>query len=108
MAESDWVSAHVFCQGNQDDLLTDLVRPLVHQWRQDGLVSACFFLRHWDGGPHVRLRIATCDEAAHIRIQEYLESQCTAYLAAHPSEDQLNPQAFAAIGQHLARWEGIA
>ena len=57
MADRDWISAHVFYSDGLDRLLTEAVRPLVGELIAARLVRAYFYLRYWDGGPHLRLRV---------------------------------------------------
>lgn len=56
-----WLSARIDIPPSMsgDDVLLDLVAPTTAALRQDGAVDRFFFLRHIEGGPHVRYRLRT-------------------------------------------------
>lgn len=80
-----WLSIHCFLadQARLEAFLLDAVAPLVREWQQAGLVDQWFFIRYWEGGPHLRLRlagpVASREEAAieplRARIGDYLSSK---------------------------------
>ncbi|MGH3238936.1 MAG: thiopeptide-type bacteriocin biosynthesis protein [Spirillospora sp.] len=100
------MSAHIFYQGDHDALLTTLVLPLVRDLSGRGLARAWFFLRYWDGGPHIRLRVlAPDDHAGEVRTR--VEGEAAEYLARHPSSPVLTPEEYAGVAAHLAGREGV-
>jgi hypothetical protein len=52
----DWLSLHLFHTGDLDALLTDAVAPAIGELGEMGL-RQWFFIRYWNGGPHLRLRL---------------------------------------------------
>ncbi|MEM7244049.1 MAG: lantibiotic dehydratase [Acidobacteriota bacterium] len=55
---SEWLYARIFTgPASADDLLCDVVRPLVERWMHDGVVDRWFFIRLQDPDPTVRLRV---------------------------------------------------
>ena len=54
---SDWISLHIHRRGGMDHLLMGGVSPLIEHLRREGVLARWFFLRYWDGGPHLRLRL---------------------------------------------------
>src|SRR5579885_145822 len=55
---SEWLSFHLaHAPGNGDRLLVDRVRPAVRALWQEKRLAGFFFLRHFLGGPHLRLRL---------------------------------------------------
>jgi thiopeptide-type bacteriocin biosynthesis protein len=104
--EHDWVSAHVFYHDDLDPLLTGAVAPTVAELARDGLSDTYFFLRYWDGGHHVRLRIA-----AHLRhhaeIRRRVIDRCAEFMRRRPAPDDLRPEEYAVHAARLARWEGV-
>jgi Lantibiotic biosynthesis dehydratase C-term len=101
----DWVSAHVFHAGPLDGLLTGAVRPLVTELVDGGLVDGYFFLRYWEGGPHLRLRLRPTSGAATDPVRAAVTARCTRYLAAHPSARPVPEAEYAAAAARLARQE---
>jgi thiopeptide-type bacteriocin biosynthesis protein len=97
-AAAAWISVHAFYHGDLDRLLLDVVKPLTGDF---------FFLRYWDGGPHVRLRIrpaggADPDDVSRLVLDRFLE-----FFRRHPSPDRLPPDLYASLAASLASWERV-
>lgn len=55
-----WSSLHVFYHADRqatDRLLVEGIRPLVDRLLAEQRIESWFFIRYWEGGPHVRLRL---------------------------------------------------
>ncbi|MFC9328310.1 thiopeptide-type bacteriocin biosynthesis protein [Kitasatospora sp. NPDC057015] len=61
-----------------------------------------FFIRYWQGGPHLRLRIADLDGPAATRITAELTARADAVNAELPPEDRITPAAYRQVAQPLA------
>jgi thiopeptide-type bacteriocin biosynthesis protein len=83
MRDTDWVSAHLFHRGDLDRLLTECVAPLVAEL--DTEVTGWFFLRYWEGGPHLRLRLRPRRPEHTEQIRQVVLEHGGRYLTAHPS-----------------------
>ena len=87
---SEWLSFHLaHPPGNGDRLLTDRVRPAVRALWQERRLASFFFLRHFLGGPHVRLRLRPSpgqEEEVGERIAQDLADQA---LTESPFEPEL-------------------
>ncbi|MCG5219189.1 thiopeptide-type bacteriocin biosynthesis protein [Streptosporangium sp. KLBMP 9127] len=51
-----WISAHVFYDGDLDLVITDLLATVQDRLDHVAAGGGLFFLRHWEGGPHLRIR----------------------------------------------------
>jgi thiopeptide-type bacteriocin biosynthesis protein len=96
LVENSWLAFHVFYHGDQDALLWRCVRPLIHELRSGGRISDYFFLRYWNGGPHVRLRVKAGLDPTSTR--ETIRSAVVRFLADAPggtaiTADQYEPKA---------------
>ncbi|MET9914133.1 lantibiotic dehydratase C-terminal domain-containing protein [Streptomyces sp. NPDC006476] len=105
-AGPDWVCAHIFYDTDQDALLTGCVRPLVQALTANGLVQRYFFLRYWEGGPHVRLRLLLARAADRAEVERLAATRIRAFLAATPSPDVVDRASFAQVAEDLAGLEG--
>ncbi|PYC80216.1 hypothetical protein C7C46_13075 [Streptomyces tateyamensis] len=99
-----WLSAHVFHHGTTDQLITEAVLPLVEELRADGLVRRAFFLRHWERGPHLRVRLQVEPQHA-AALRALVEQRLTGYLAAHPGPTDADPEQLGVTLRHLGRLE---
>ncbi|WP_159839922.1 lantibiotic dehydratase C-terminal domain-containing protein [Nocardia sp. CY41] len=105
-AASPWVSAHIFYQGSLNTVVTDLVGPLTQQLSNDGSISDWFYLRYWDGGPHVRLRLLPAHGVAAGRIRRSVLSAATTFFEVNPSRTQLSQRDYRSYAHRLAAREG--
>jgi thiopeptide-type bacteriocin biosynthesis protein len=105
--ESAWISAHVFYQGDLDDLLTHVVAPLTDELTGSGMATGYFFLRYWDGGPHLRLRVLPADETHGGRVEELICARFGDYFVQHPATDRISPRDYDRLAGVLARREGV-
>ncbi|MEU3164813.1 lantibiotic dehydratase C-terminal domain-containing protein [Streptosporangium sp. NPDC006930] len=67
-----WQSAHLFHTGDLDDLIRDVVTPLARS------ATASFYLRYWESGPHVRLRLKGVP-------RDEIRARAARWFADHPS-----------------------
>jgi hypothetical protein len=96
----DWVAAHVFHRGDQDLLVTRALAPLCEELGAD----AWFFLRYWEGGPHVRLRLLTTAPTDEVRAA--VARTCARHLTDHPSPpDDWSQREYEAVARRRARGE---
>lgn len=99
-----WTSAHVFCHDDLDALLTEAVAPLAVRLTDQGLIRGFFYLRYWDGGPHVRVRLRSAP--AHVAdVRQAVTDQLGAYLRTSPSREVLDDTAYRSSAAHLASEE---
>lgn len=101
----DWISVHVFYHEDQDRLLRGCVAPLIRLLGSPRM----FFIRHWQGGPHVRLRVLAGDDA-----RASIDRTVHAFLERTPSHVSIVREAyeqaaaaFAVIEPDAARIEGL-
>jgi Lantibiotic biosynthesis dehydratase C-term len=80
-----WISAHLFHRGHLDQLITGAVAPLVEELTWSGALGGCFFLRYWEGGLHLRLRLLPTSPGHADQVRSTLLEHCTRYLTNHPS-----------------------
>jgi len=104
---STWLGVHLHYRGDLDALLRDAAGPLVRALARDAIATDFFFLRYWDGGSHLRLRLrmaaggiedAKAAVAAHAR----------AYFAANPAPETMTQRQYADIAPMLAARERMA
>jgi thiopeptide-type bacteriocin biosynthesis protein len=101
-----WISAHLFSYGDVDLLLTRMVGPLTAELAADRLADRSFFLRYWDGGPHLRLRLAPlpgCGDEVRARVR----ARAAEYFRRNPSRAPQDGGDYAAQAAALAAAEGM-
>ncbi len=102
-AETEWISLHVFHRGDLDRLITRAVVPLV-----SGLpLRGWFFLRYWEGGPHLRLRLLPAP-GRHAEVAAAAKVALAGYLAANPSPPGFDEERYVKLAAALASYENLA
>lgn len=93
----EWISLHIFYHdfSRLDFLLNNLIYPLKSKYLQD---SQYFFLRYWEGGPHIRLR-ATDDNLQVDAIIQHIEE----FLSKYPDVSGLTKNDFYGQRMNLER-----
>jgi thiopeptide-type bacteriocin biosynthesis protein len=81
-----WISAHLYYHDALDDLLCRAVRPLVGELAAGGLIDGFFFVRYWQGGPHVRLRVLLRDQAVARPVERLIKARIGRFFARCPSQ----------------------
>ncbi|MFI2238134.1 lantibiotic dehydratase C-terminal domain-containing protein [Streptomyces chrestomyceticus] len=105
---SDWVCAHVFRDTGHDALLTGCLRPLVKELTADGLLHRYFFLRYWEGGPHVRMRFLPTGTAASREVRQRVATAVGAFLRERPAPDTVDRARYAGLAGELAALEDLS
>ncbi|MGP3962018.1 lantibiotic dehydratase C-terminal domain-containing protein [Nonomuraea sp. 3N208] len=93
-----WVSAHLFHYGDLDGLVTEVVSPVVGTLD----VQEHFFLRYWEGGQHVRLRLKAADPDL---ARDLVRSAAAAHFSRHPSTPPFDQDVYRRFAAVVAREE---
>src|SRR5262245_46984520 len=85
MTEASWISAHIYYHSSLDELIDGAARPLVATLRSRARITQHFFVRYWQGGPHLRLRLLPAAVDDHDAVAAALDDATAAFLRARPS-----------------------
>ena len=105
-ADSRWGSIHVFYDTNQDNLILECLAPLAEWLVQSRQISQIFFIRHWQGGPHVRFRFRLAKEREQNNILCYVQGRIAEYLAQQPSPSVISEDVYRKVAAAFAEREG--
>lgn len=104
-----WVSAHLFFPGviyesGCDDVLIQLVRPLIARATTEALLSRWFYIRYNEGGPHVRLRLLADNDDCASLLRELVVDETRIHnanvrIGQFPTSDEHAPSG---VVSHLA------
>jgi thiopeptide-type bacteriocin biosynthesis protein len=79
-----WLSAHLFYEEPLEKLLLRVVKPACHMLLRDNLISKFFFIRYWEGGPHIRLRVKGNEEELK-EIEPFIRQHFSQFINLYPS-----------------------
>ncbi|HZR39043.1 MAG TPA: thiopeptide-type bacteriocin biosynthesis protein [Ktedonobacteraceae bacterium] len=94
MRQPAWVCAHLFYYDNLSTLLTGCVKPVVEICRARELITTYFFVRYWEGGPHIRLRLLPASIDSEKEIRAVLAEASQQFFGTHPSQTSLDAQQY--------------
>ena len=78
-----WSAFHVFLADPEraNDFLLEWLKPRLPTLLSEGRIAGWFFVRYWEGGPHLRLRLLDADPALCIEFAHALQNAVPAYLS---------------------------
>lgn len=86
MASSAWSSFHVYLSEpvKVSGFLTQCVLPLAQSLVKERRASRWFFIRYWEGGPHVRLRLQDLSAGDARTVRDALRTAARDWASEHP------------------------
>jgi thiopeptide-type bacteriocin biosynthesis protein len=105
-ARGKWLSYLIYYYDEQDRLLTQCIRPLVDTLKSRESFVQYFFIRYWEGGPHIRFRVLAQngDEA----LENVIETCIRTYLEVEPSTLDLSERVMREHFLKFSRLENVA
>lgn len=100
-----WVSAHLYYHGDLDQIITHVVGPVVHEVAPRTAGGQYFFLRHWEGGPHVRLRVHARSDREREPIAAAIRRHGERYFSTHPSNLRVTAGDYQELRRQATRLE---
>jgi thiopeptide-type bacteriocin biosynthesis protein len=85
MSAPAWISFHIYYNSDPFWLLTEGIRPCVTRARDQGLLGSYFFLRYWENGPHVRLRVKPASADKDALLRDRVQAEMESYISRRPS-----------------------
>ena len=104
----EWLCWHLFYHSHQDDILTDAVAPLVDALYADRSIDQFFFLRYWNGGPHVRLRFRPQAQVDGASLAARIEDALRTGVAIRPSMVPMDELTYRPVAGRLSAAEAVA
>lgn len=83
--QSSWLSAHLFYNEPWEQFLLKAVEPFLQTALKTGIVETYFFIRYWERGPHIRLRLKGETSAIEQVLKPNLLEHFESYIEEHPS-----------------------
>jgi thiopeptide-type bacteriocin biosynthesis protein len=81
-----WLSAYLYYAEPWEEFLLEGVEPFVRTILEEGLAEQFFFIRYWEKGPHIRLRIKGESTLLQAEVKPRLETYFRRYFKEKPSQ----------------------
>ncbi|MFB8403600.1 lantibiotic dehydratase C-terminal domain-containing protein, partial [Streptomyces sp. NPDC055912] len=100
---TDWTAWHLHlgttARSAHDRVVTDVIGPTIRELAPG---TPWFFIRYWQSGPHLRLRVGDLDTAARARVEAALTERLAVAGAPAPGEEPLATAASRSGAEPLA------
>lgn len=101
---AEWVGVHAFDHAARVAVVARVVSPLLREWRAAGRIRHGFYLYHWEGGPHVRVRALPRAPHERAALEGELVAALGACLSATPTPT-MSDDAYRALRAQRSRLE---
>lgn len=85
MTTKKWLSIHIFYASNANPMLLEALEPLTIDLRERGLIQRYFFIRYFQEGPHIRLRLLVEEGVEEEDVKREAEKTINGYLKRRPA-----------------------
>lgn len=103
---TDWISVEVYYHDDLDRVLRGVVVPTRDELMRTGAATCWFFLRYWDGGNHLRLRIRPNHGQADA-VRSMLRQALDRFLVDEPSPDTMTAAMYRKLSSVLGTAEQL-
>lgn len=100
-----WISLYIYYHEDPTPLLLNCLQPLANRLLGMNQISQYFYIRYWEGGPHVRFRVKPSTLMASQTLKTRLIKEIQAYLEVHPSKVALDSQEYAKASDYFSKFE---
>jgi hypothetical protein len=99
--DTDWLSLHIYLSGvpETEAFMEEQLAPRLRGWTASALLDSWFFIRYWEGGPHIRVRLAGPIAADAEAVRAELAQATRDYLIADPVTREVYYRAHSFDGQ---------
>jgi thiopeptide-type bacteriocin biosynthesis protein len=109
--KSKWLSVYVYVNGQFEQLLSKSHRNLLNPLISNKVISSFFFIRYYDTGPHIRLRLQCQSnnllEQAKLNVINFLDDITSDQTDQHNSANSLLSYRFVDYEPEIERYGGI-
>jgi thiopeptide-type bacteriocin biosynthesis protein len=103
--DQHWFSAHVFTAHPLDLVLSRLVPAVLDGARQRGLADRFFFIRHWQFGPHLRLRLRATAPDAEPELRALLKTNAAEFFESLSPASSMTERQYSELAARLGVME---
>ncbi len=82
---NNWLSLHLFYGTYYDDLLIKVIEPLKNDLLAQDKIEGYFFIRYYEKGPHLRLRLLLKNHTDRISVKEEVVRKIQPFMQEFPS-----------------------
>lgn len=88
--KSNWLSYHIFYNKDLDFIIIKLIVPLLESIIKKFSVKQYFFIRYWEDGAHIRLRLLTRNKNDKSDLHNYINNYLENYIGTSNESEIVN------------------
>jgi len=92
MFDNQYFSVYVFYSEPWENLLVESIQPMVKKLFDDDLISQYFFIRYWEKGPHIRLRLKRKPNIKTEELSNIVLKEINNFILKNPSKLFITPE----------------
>jgi thiopeptide-type bacteriocin biosynthesis protein len=81
-----WLAGHLYYSGHWESFLRQAVSPFIDRIMSQGLATQFFFIRYWERGPHIRLRLKGETDLLEVVVKPQCKQFFLYYYERYPSQ----------------------
>lgn len=96
----NWKAIYIYYYDNQDLLITNGIYPILKKYK----ITDFFFIRYWQHGPHIRLRLLNIDK----NLFENIKLEINKFVKENPSKTRIDEEEYHKLSTDYAKKENIS
>lgn len=96
----NWKAIYIYYYDNQDLLITNGIYPILKKYK----ITDFFFIRYWQHGPHIRLRLLNIDK----NLFENIKLEINKFVKENPSKTRIDEEEYRKLSTDYAKKENIS
>ncbi len=103
-----WISFHIHHKLSFEKLLISHILPLTHYLKDERLIKSMFYIRYWEGGPHIRYRVFKNENISTTKLKEIILSESLYFFNQAEADEEDFDLFFLDYKREIKRYGGIA
>jgi thiopeptide-type bacteriocin biosynthesis protein len=99
--EDWWVSSYLYYNGPLEHIILDVVYPFIEKMKRNPDIKGYFFIRYWENGQHIRLRIKCNSVEAKNRIKRRIIDLFEKFLLGKRTDESVHDDSFQSGSVHF-------
>ncbi|WP_299136845.1 thiopeptide-type bacteriocin biosynthesis protein [uncultured Tenacibaculum sp.] len=89
MKKNNWLSYYIYTELSLDKIIVELIKPTLEELENKKLLKSYFFIRYWENGPHIRLRVLSYSSEDNSVIETTVNKKVESYFSKQKDEYSL-------------------
>jgi thiopeptide-type bacteriocin biosynthesis protein len=78
---NDWISVYIYSDIEFELVISSLISTIINELKNMNYLESYFFIRYWENGEHIRLRILATNNNNNLVITQIVENQAKSFFS---------------------------